>query len=644
MNNKLINIANSLLILICLISVWGGLVYRFYSLNRPGILISLILAIISFIIIQYFHLLANKKINYQSPDEPDSYHFKLKLINFILYILYFIPLLLCFYILFSHRNALPLTSPWTATPAYFFIFYALATALLIGNCLINKKLALPLIMLHYFLSFSVALIIYELGYGYDSFIHQATENLIAETGAVEPKPFYYLGQYALTVIIHKITLLPIVWLDKLILPLLAALFLPLTLFRILKSWFDSISLNLILITALLALSFPFLIVTTPQNLAYFFLILAILSGLNCKNPYDFSVILLLASAAAITHPVAGMPALLLSAFLAVYHSDRVNIKKYIYPLLIITAIFSLPVLFYFLNQRLAASAPNNNLTLNINELALNMPNQENFILNFVYLYGFNLKFILGLLAINGIFVAVKHRGQCRILWLYLGLSAALFISYFITAKLPFAFLIDYERDNYPQRILLAAGLFLLPFFMLSLYSLIKKIAKQNIFIISSFAALLILLTGAALYITYPRHDNYFNSHGYAVSGDDMAAVDWINRDAQKDFIVLANQQVSAAALSRFGFKKYYYPDREQIFYYPIPTSSPLYKYYLDMVYKKPDRETMLAAMDSVKVDKGYFVLNKYWRAFAKIADEAKLSASSWQEINNGEVIVFKYER
>jgi hypothetical protein len=119
-------------------------------------------------------------------------------------------------------------------------------------------------------------------------------------------------------------------------------------------------------------------------------------------------------------------------------------------------------------------------------------------------------------------------------------------------------------------------------------------------------------------------------------------VNFINADANQDFIVLANQQVGAAAVKQFGFKKYY--GRDQLFYYPIPTSSPLYQSYLDMVYKKPSRETMNAAMSLAGVKDGYFVLNKYWWGFKKILDEAKLSADNYQEIDNGEVFVFKYER
>jgi len=127
-------------------------------------------------------------------------------------------------------------------------------------------------------------------------------------------------------------------------------------------------------------------------------------------------------------------------------------------------------------------------------------------------------------------------------------------------------------------------------------------------------------------------------------------VHWIANDADSDYIVLANQQVSAAALREFGFKKYYKIQNEidnrqstiDIFYYPIPTGGRLYQYYLDMVYKKPAKETMAEVMDFAGVRQSYFVLNKYWWAFPKILAEAKLEADSWTEIGQGEIYIFKY--
>ncbi|MBU4375668.1 hypothetical protein KKH38_04155, partial [Patescibacteria group bacterium] len=143
---------------------------------------------------------------------------------------------------------------------------------------------------------------------------------------------------------------------------------------------------------------------------------------------------------------------------------------------------------------------------------------------------------------------------------------------------------------------------------------------------------------------------YFNSRCFSTSKNDIEAVNWIENNTESDYIVLANQQVSAAALREFGFKKYYSPpliDKErgsggEVFYYPVPTGGPLYQYYLDMVYEKPSRETMAKAMDLAGVSEGYFVLNKYWRAFDKILEEAKLEADSWEDIGDGDVFVFKY--
>jgi hypothetical protein len=145
---------------------------------------------------------------------------------------------------------------------------------------------------------------------------------------------------------------------------------------------------------------------------------------------------------------------------------------------------------------------------------------------------------------------------------------------------------------------------------------------------------------ASLYLSYPRMDNYHNSHGYSISEQCLEAVDWIEKDAKKEYIVLANQQVSVAALEKFGFDRYH---KKNIYFYPIPTSGKLYDYYLDMVYKKASFKTMKEAMEYAGVEQGYFVLNKYWWAFPKIKREAELEATNVKEIGDGDIFIFKYE-
>ncbi|MCK4554034.1 hypothetical protein KAU19_03655, partial [Candidatus Parcubacteria bacterium] len=539
----------------------------------------------------------------------------------LLLITYYLLLITSFYILFTHQTTQAIISPWQIVPTYFFALYTLATAILVIIIIKQKNNngTIFLISLYYFLSFSVCWIIYKIGYGFDPFIHQATMDLIDKTGSVEPKPFYYLGQYSLIVILHKITALPIVWLDKLLVPILAAMYLPITLYKVLIKWFEDKRSVILAVLFLLILPFSFFIITTPQNFAYLLLFLIILLGLTCSNISGLIIIYLLALTALIIQPIAGIPALLFASLLNIYHSDQSNkLKKIYYLLIFIVSTIALPSAFYWIENNhfagIMQASPLQNL-LSLPKLIA--PNQENFILNFIYLYGFNLKLIIALIAIAGLIIAYKYKRQCQIFFIYLLMSIALGLSYALTKILPFNFLIDYERSNFPDRILLITAFFLLPFILTALYGFINKTLKQGRIIKIALLTFLVILTATSLYLSYPRFDKYHNSHGYSVSQNDIDAVRWIENNAQSDYMVLANQQVSAAALREFGFAKYYTAKnkseilnlKSEIFYYPIPTGGPLYQYYLDMVYKKPSRGTMVAAMDLTGVNEAYFVLN-----------------------------------
>lgn len=662
MPNKKINIAailNDFFIITCLISFFGAVVYRLYSLNSIGAAANLVLAAIAFIFLlrlKRISRIENREI-YCDAGEWQEKNRDAENRGFILWTaVYCLLAAACFLILFKSQTAEAVVSPWQTVPAYFFALYAAATGLIFylaaqaGNSR-RENAVIFLISLHYFLSFSAVWIIYKLGYGYDSFVHQATMDLIDKTGAVEPKPFYYLGYYALIAIIHKITSLPIFWLDKLIVPVLAAVFLPMSLYRALSEWYDDKTAALALILILLILPFPFFISSAPQNFAYLLLLITVIRGLTCACAHDLIIIYLFALAALAVHPIAGIPALLLALALTVFHSDKTNWKKYFYGLIFIFSAVILPAAFYFVEK---SNSPVQSATAAAQTAAiawpkLIMPGEENFILNFIYLYGFNVKFFAALLAAAGIAIALKHGRKCKIFFLYLLIAAGLAASYFAVKILPFNYLIDYERGDYSGRILLAAAFLLLPFILAPLYGLTKKILTQSAAIKYPLIVFLSLLAAASLYLSYPRLDNYFNSHGYAVSDNDLEAVRWIESDGQSDFIVLANQQVSAAALREFGFKKYFKTSdsggiNSEIFYYPVPTGGRLYQYYLGMVYDKPSRASMFKAMDLAGVDKGYFVLNDYWWAFPKILAEAKLEADSWREINGGKIYIFKYEK
>ncbi|MFH1661826.1 MAG: hypothetical protein ABIA02_01900 [Candidatus Falkowbacteria bacterium] len=631
-----------ILIFLSLISFSGAIVYRLYALNNIGVIISVILAIIVFFIIQRFKPKSNSPLVTHSPQLATHN----KKINFLLIAIYSLLVTSCFFILFKNQTTSAIISPWQVIPNYFFVFYALATSILIFIAIkYQNKLTIFLIIAHYFLSFSVALIIYKIGYGFDPFIHTATMDLIDKTGSVSPKPFYYLGQYSLIIILHKITFIKIALLNKLLVPALASIYIPIILYHALSGWLENNKINILLIISSLILPFPFFISTTPQNLSYLFLIITILLGIKCASIYDLIIIYLLSLTALVTQPIAGIPAICFSLFLTVYHIDNKKLKKYFYLLIFIFTSISLPLAFYLFekNNYSEISTPAEKISQSILPVIprIIIPGEENFILNFIYLYGFNLKIILATLIIFGIFIACKNKSKCKLLNINLIIFIGLMASYLLTQELSFNFLIEYERDDYLNRILVVAVLFLLPFIFIALYSILEKIIKQNKIIKNFLFLFLIILITTSFYFSYPRFDNYFNSHGYSVSENDIKAVRFIEESNKNDYIVLANQQVSVAALREFGFAKYY---KNNIFYYPIPTGEKLYQYYLDMVYKKPSKETVVKAMNLAGVSEAYFVLNKYWWASLKILEEAKLEADEFYEIGDGEIYIFKYTK
>ncbi|MBD3247681.1 hypothetical protein GF382_00125 [Candidatus Falkowbacteria bacterium] len=618
----------NLLIFTSLLSFSGALVYRLYSLNIAGITISLILTLVVFFLIKRRSTEKKK----ESENRPEA------MLELFLYLVFFISSLS---ILFYSRTSTSITSPWQLVPAYFFIFYFLATLALIINIVKKSRSSLLLASLHAFLSFSVLWIVYKIGYGYDPFIHQASMELIKEKGAIDPKPLYYLGQYSLIVILSRITLLPISFLDKILVPAQAAFLLVPSVFFYAKNKFKDERMSLLSMFALFILPFSFATFTTPQNLAYVFLAITIFFSLSNKDKLPISYLLSLTTF--FIHPIAGIPAILFTMAKHAMVIKKAVLKKTLLIVIFAAAIFALPAPFYFVNA-------DNNAGSNIEKITTGnlfdikspaLPQDENIFLNFAYFLEFNRAWMILILCLSAIVFLWFKRRKNKDLLINCALAGSLLISYFITKLISFDYLIDYERSDYPGRILAIAVIMMLPVMILLLHDLFSRLLKQPKKIAYPLLIALALAITASMYASYPRKDNYFDSHGLSVSDIDMKAVEWIESDAvDNNYIVLANQQVSVAALRKIGFR---YLDNG-MFFYPIPTGGELYKHYLDMVYKKADRQTMLKAMDLSGVDKAYLVLNDYWWAFDKIVKEAEFSADSFKQLENGKIYIFKYIR
>jgi len=645
--------------------IYGAIIYYFYALNWVGIILTLIVSIGIFIRLQKFY---NKQNSGSSGDLPlteqtDTTDKKPSLQEYYLLALYLASYISAITMLISSRSDRALITPWAIIPTNFFWLYAIASLLLVFILIkkdFSNKIKLLLLSAHYFISLSIAVIVYKIGYGYDPFVHEATMRLIDTKGFVLPKPPYYLGEYSLIIILHKISGLTIAGLNKILVPVLTAIFLPTAFYNFLKNWLANntgnakeISNNIFLIILfLLSLTFSPFILSTPQNLSYLFLVLTVLNGLSSPRPASTWILALATTA---IHPLTGLPALTFAAVVSLTNTKNIlshKLQKIIKSVIFLFSSLALPLTLFFAAGRDNKLAGSQNIFSSFNSWLTNTGSagREDFLSNFVYFFANNYPLIIILLGLTTVlyYYFYSHQ-QTNNLTKYQENSfsiitiiiPSLLIAYLLSKQINFNDLISYEQSDYADRLPIIIIIFLLPFWLIAGYNLIKKIrqSEKTVQIICLIFGLGLL--NVALYSSYPRFDKYWNSHGYSTSQNDVAAVESVARDANMPYIALANQQVSAAALKELGFDNYHNSPNGAIYFYPIPTGGPLYQYYLDMVYKTPDQKTMAKAMAFAGVERGYLIVNKYWYQSNRIIAAAKLTAQEWWDINN-EVYVFKY--
>jgi hypothetical protein len=654
---KLAKISQNLTIFVTLLIIFSAATYYFYGLFFWGIAITIILSIISLITLNKYRLLPI----YEPTEQSAIIRSSRKQIPQVI-IIYLILLAATFSELIQARSGRPLISPWEVVSGRFFCFYALSSLTLIIALVqknISEKVKLLLISGHYFLSLAVAVIVYKVGYGFDPFIHQAAMEIINQQGVIFPKTPYYLGEYGLIVIIHKFLGISIYALNKFLVPIVAAWLLPQAIYRLFATLGmedkNNDSVNFLGTLLALCLSFPLFIVSTPQNFSYIFVILAITSGLTRK--YKTETLIFSVAAAAI-HPLSGIPVLIWSAWLifkTYFHKLKLKSQKIISALILSGGAILLPLALF-----ITSGGKMVNLKFNLTGigdaardiLSLAAAGQENWLLNLVYFIFYNYKLFVVILIVVGLIIFQRKKestlseNKKHVFRGILSINASLIVAFVLSTQISFAAVIAYEQDGYSRRIITIIALFFLPFIALSINWLITKINTQKeipfkfIWLIIGVAFISI-----SLYAAYPRFDKYFNSRGYSTSVFDLEAVRKIASETKKDYIVLANQQVSAGALRLLGFNHYFKSSQgEEIYFYPIPTGGTLYQYFLEMVYKNPDRKTMLEAMDVAGTNEAYLVINKYWNESGKIIGAAKLTADSWSVISNNEIFIFKYNR
>ncbi|HBD05063.1 TPA: hypothetical protein DCZ32_01240, partial [Candidatus Uhrbacteria bacterium] len=172
-------------------------------------------------------------------------------------------------------------SPWLEISSSYFYYLIPASALVCALAFRGRERAwiLPLLMVLTFSIIGAALLSYPLGFGFDSFIHRATEDHIAKFGTITPKPFYYIGQYALVLIANHGFSIPIGIADRFLLPVITAIFIPLTAYIGFAHALSSKRTAIFATIAILLIPLSNFTVTTPQGLSLFWLLCLVLLSL-----------------------------------------------------------------------------------------------------------------------------------------------------------------------------------------------------------------------------------------------------------------------------------------------------------------------------------------------------------------------------
>ncbi|MBI4992660.1 MAG: hypothetical protein HZC26_00785 [Candidatus Magasanikbacteria bacterium] len=557
--------------------------------------------------------------------------------------------------LWNKRFSDTLVSPWTIIGPRFFVVFVITTIGLLWVLQKSKHTAsnLLLIILHATLILSVAVIIFKIGFGFDPFIHRATEKWILEHGSIEPKTPYYLGQYVLIILTHLTTKIPLAIIDKIIVPLVAGLLLPLlTYFSLSRAGFKDKLYPAIALMPLLPLSY--FTVTTPNNFAIliaYFIFLLIWREKTCSQSNTFWLGLVLCLTTIAIHPFVGLPTAVIyfaSYLFKAGNKTKNVIMAVIYPLILA---LTLPAAFYLNSLRNGGGFALVNPLSHLTNLLLLFAkphwvwlDRGNFWWQALYIYRSMIKPLFVVTAIIGLIIIIKKYKNNLPKFVFLS-AIGLFVSAFIlSTSTKFAEVIMYEQNVYAERVLELMLVLLVPSFVLALREFFIKIKKagHKQFLAALIFSFLLLISW---YFTYPTRDAVAFHTGWSVRQADINTVNFIDNLNQnkKDYIVIANQLLGAAALQEFGFEKYFKTATGEHYFYSIPTGGPLYQYFRKMVYEQPKREWMESAMAIVGVKKAFFVHTNYWAPAAEIRDQAKLEADRWWELENGRVWVYEYK-
>lgn len=632
-------------VLLSLISLTNVVCYYVYKITPEISILSLVIPLLF--------------LGMQKKDELGDESDKQKPNSSNLIYLFFALEILLLIVLYSSRSGELMPSPWMMLSPLFFALFALATATLLY--LLSKKTTGAMLVIatiiHFFIFYCVAAIIYKLGFGFDGFIHRATESWILQNGFINPKEPFYIGQYGLVVTLSRVTGLAIKYIDIFLVPVLASLLIPTLLYIVLpKIW------NITKQAALaLSLFVPFAFflsfnLTTPHNLVLLLAVVITIAVVGYSyNIFPYAAILALSLFALATHPLLGAPIMCLVLAMWVikkYQNKTITIVTWSIVGLVLVL---LPIAMFAIQQWLGGYG----LPTLTNPLSHAGLFKEYVVrpfwykahaawyLEILYIWQYAITPIVIFFSLLGAWYLRKQ----KITWLLLSSSTGLCIGAFLLRTLvTFPNVSFHEQGNYPLRLLIAAIVLLLPLGVYGIYTFSKEksawiqnrlnIKSHTLYILGSIKIGILLML--SLYFAYPQYNGKVYFPGFNVTEYDKKVVETIhNQNQENKYVVLSTILTAVTSLTEYPFARYIDTTQGPQFYYSIPAGGPLYTLYEEMLYQGQKQETIDKVFELTKVDTVFFVVPWYWKNSDKIVEGGKLTADSWQSIDE-KMWIFEY--
>ena len=539
-----------------------------------------------------------------------------------------------------------LSSPWQVLPRSFFVVYGLAGLVSLWFVLKKSSFWSWLSIFAFFgVSFSVAAIVYGFGFGFDPFIHRAAETALVHNGFIEPRQILYLGQYALISGLNLLTGIPVLFIDRWLVPFVATFAIPSVSYLGLRHGFTLNHRSSVLaLFALLGIPFSVFIFTVPFNLStLLFVVVTLLVGVRGGKRHN-AFLWLLSLTAFLFHPIGGAAAaaLLVAKF---FLQDRRD-SSLVSVLLAVSVVALLIPSMFFLHGLLGGGTKlvfGQSVWVTLLELFGDPYAQTRGVapqvLEYAYAWIRWMPIAVVLLALSFYKGGVKQVSERLLLCVGVGLGCSML---FLAQFFRFDGVIAYEQLEYAIRL---RQLFFFVFLLTFLILVLQRFKKSLSLRWTQYLAIpLLMIVTMSFYMSYPQVNEKTTGVGASVGEVDVEAVRFIEGKSEGlSYVALAHQMTSAAALQEFGFLRTVSGDQGEMLWYPLPTGGWLYEQFQYMSTNGPDQELVEEVLRVTQVEKLYFFTYDNWPEAGRIRAQAASFAQASYGVQGTRVVIYEYQ-